>query len=479
MTKNPVSLDKWRDYFSTANSDIFCIIEHAIMVAVSDCPYDFKLKRDRIAEMLFTCKVTKCLGCNKTELCVGNDDCLKGIDGDGEFKTGVEAVGSNKDSKESKMNSSSRDEDDEEDDDNNDDHREVVETNAKNRVRDHDCDDAEALNDEIEEESQFLEEVFRIKGVIEDREGKSDEVLFESLRRLQLMPLSVEILKETEIGKSVNALRKRKQGSKEIRNLGRALVEDWKLMVDAWVDSTTTIAGTGFTTESGKTSADDDEEEGLPSPPMDEGAFLTTPPTSMELSQFFDGMDDDGNLRNCGEFNKNRQNGRTRIPERTGVVPTRKVESPKDSRTPPKDSNNAENRRKHESTTKKESPPCKPNAPGKPKPPSTETGARRPSPAAQPNANNVIKAPQNGTVQKKPLPQQQEKLNRVNEASDQMRLEAAKRKLHERYQEAENAKKQRTIQVVELHDLPKQGLAHRNQQMRPGNHHRQWAQGRW
>lgn len=33
------------------------------------------------------------------------------------------------------------------------------------------------------------------------------------------------LLQETEIGKSVNALRKRKQGSKEIRNLGRALVE--------------------------------------------------------------------------------------------------------------------------------------------------------------------------------------------------------------------------------------------------------------
>jgi hypothetical protein len=28
-----------------------------------------------------------------------------------------------------------------------------------------------------------------------------------------------------------------------------------------------------------------DEEEGLPSPPLDEGAFFTTQPTSMELSQ--------------------------------------------------------------------------------------------------------------------------------------------------------------------------------------------------
>ncbi|KAH6799623.1 hypothetical protein C2S51_036107 [Perilla frutescens var. frutescens] len=446
MTKNPVSLDKWRDYFSSSNSDIFSIIEHAIMVAASDCPYDFKVKRDRIAEMLFTCKMTKCLGCDRTELSVAFDDCLKGIDGDDELKTGVEAGGS-KDSKESKVNSSSRDDDD--------DHIEVTEVNAKYRVRDQDYDDIEALTDEIEEESQFLEEVVRIKEVLDDSEGKSAEVLFESLRRLQLMPLSVEILKSTEIGKSVYALRK--HGSKEIRNLGRRLVVEWKRMVDAWVDATTAIVG-------------------LPSPPLDEVAFLGNP-TSMELSQFFDCMDDDGNLRNCGEFNNNRQNGRMRIPERTDI-PMQK--SPADSKMPPKDSK-AGNPRNREVTMKKEAPPCKPNAPGRPKPRSSEMGARRPNAAMQTNANNVVKVQQNGTIQKKPLPQQQEKLNRVNEVSDQMRLEAAKRKLHERYQEAENAKKQRTIQVVELRDLPKQSHAHRNQQTRPGNHHsqRQRAQGRW
>lgn len=37
-------------------------------------------------------------------------------------------------------------------------------------------------------------------------------------------------------------------------------------------------------TESVKTSAVEEEEEGLPSPPLDEGAFFATP-TSMELSQ--------------------------------------------------------------------------------------------------------------------------------------------------------------------------------------------------
>jgi len=32
---------------------------------------------------------------------------------------------------------------------------------------------------------------------------------------------------------------------------------------------------------------DDEEEEGLPSPPMDEGAFFVAPTGSMELSQVF------------------------------------------------------------------------------------------------------------------------------------------------------------------------------------------------
>lgn len=89
---------------------------------------------------------------------------------------------------------------------------------------------------------------------------QSDALLYESLRKLQLTPLSVEMLKvrlecllfytivyvvgffqlqvcfslvddntylvlfqATEIGKSVNALRK--HGSKEIRNLVRTLIE--------------------------------------------------------------------------------------------------------------------------------------------------------------------------------------------------------------------------------------------------------------
>ncbi|KAL9150848.1 hypothetical protein ABFS82_11G014900 [Erythranthe guttata] len=278
-------LDKWRDYFRGANSDIFSIIEHAIIVAASDFPYDFKLNRDRIAEMLFTCKSTKCFGCDRIELSVppcaavgstksgGGGDC-----DDNQLKSGTT---------ESKVNGAGNyDEDD-------DYHREVMVMNV-NQISDNSYgdDDVVLLTDLIDEENQLFEEVVRIKEIIERSEQESDEALFDSLRRLQLMRLSVEILKVTGIGKTVNSLRKHK--SLEIRNLVKTLVKDWKSMVDdAWADAK--AATSDVTTECGKTSAvqQEEEEAGLPSPPLDEGAFFATP-TSMEFSKFFDGIDDNG-----------------------------------------------------------------------------------------------------------------------------------------------------------------------------------------
>ncbi|KAL6523301.1 hypothetical protein OROGR_016904 [Orobanche gracilis] len=492
-------LDKWREYFRSANSDIFDIIEKAIVVAASDCPYDFKLKRDRIAETLFACKITKCFGCDRLELAVpnGDDDVEKSED---KFiKSGIEAGGS-KDTKESKVNSSIRDDGDDDADD--DDNRKVMvmEMNV-NHVGDDSYADVEALTDEIEEESQFYGEVLRIKEILDNYEEEllmtmmigslcfidshlidlkySDALLFDSLRRLQLMPLSVESLKATEIGKSVSALRK--HGSGKVRNLVRTLLEDWKIMVVLWCDATTAIAGTEIQTESVKTSVVE-EEEGLPSPPLDEGAFFATP-TSMELSQFFDGMDDDGNHHNCGELNKNRENVRSKpTVEKTDTHHKSKT----GSRHPSNDKTGEPNRNL-EVVLRKEVPP-KPNGPpgGErglcvPKTSNYESGPGRPKPVVKPKVDDINKFQQShdkGTVQKKPTPPQNKKLSRNNEASVRMKLEAAKRKLHERYQEVENAKKHRTIQVVELRDLPKQSVAQTNQQARPGNRNRNWANGR-
>ncbi|KAL0404783.1 UNVERIFIED_CONTAM: putative mediator of RNA polymerase II transcription subunitb [Sesamum radiatum] len=415
MANASMSLDKWREYFRSANSDIFDIIEHAILVAASDCPYDFKLKRDRIAERLFACKVTKCFGCERIELAVPTGD---GVEkSEDKYKSGIEAGGS-KDTKESKANSSSRDDDDDDDDD--DDHREVMEMNV-NQISNYSYGDVDALTDEIEEESQFFGEVLRIKEILDNNEEESDTLLFDSLRRLQLMPLSVETLKATEIGKSVNSLRK--HSSKEIRNLVRTLIEDWKVMVDSWVNATAAIAGAEIATESVKTSVVE-EEEGLPSPPLDEGAFFATP-ASMELSQkrymilIGDVISDP---RNSGEFNKNRESGRKPNLEKINNR-SWKVESPDDSRAPPPKEKRAEQMRNAEPILKKQAPPSKPNrppggesGPGRPKPPSSESGPGRPKPAVRPKPNVEIKVqqkPDKGTIQRKPMPQQEVGIGRV------------------------------------------------------------------
>ena len=65
MAKKSGSLLLW-----TANSDVFETIDHAIMVAASDCPKEFKLRRDRMAERLFSCKFSRYLGCDRVELSV-------------------------------------------------------------------------------------------------------------------------------------------------------------------------------------------------------------------------------------------------------------------------------------------------------------------------------------------------------------------------------------------------------------------------
>lgn len=156
----PASLDKWREFFRGANSDIFNIIKNAIMVAVTDCPNDFKMNRDRIAELLFACKSTKCFGCDRVELALPNQlDVVQKSD-DGKCKSGIETG-----TKESKANSSG------------DDQREVV-VEMRNGISNCSYGDVEALTDDLEEESQLFGEVLRIKEVLDNFQEEVSFSLF-------------------------------------------------------------------------------------------------------------------------------------------------------------------------------------------------------------------------------------------------------------------------------------------------------------
>nr|GEY05720.1 probable mediator of RNA polymerase II transcription subunit 26b [Tanacetum cinerariifolium] len=393
-------LDYWREYFRSSNGDIFETIEKAIMVAASDYPKEFRIRRDCIAQTLFNCKLIKCIGCDKVEFgVIGNDD-------QHEQHDDVEVYNGDGD---------------------------------HHQVSDYNYGVVEALTDEIEEESLMFGEVMRIKEIVDKHQDESESVLYNSLRKLQLMALSVETLKATAIGKSVNLLRK--HSSKDVRDIAKTLIESWKNMVDEWVMATKETVVSEATPESLNPSVLDEEEEGLPSPPLDDLAFFY-PHVSLELSdQFFDGMDEYGNPGNNGEFNKN-QNLPNLNQQKPSNVPTMVHKNEPDS--------DLSKVKKKQPTVVK---PVKPSVP--------ESGSKRVKPSTERKLQNVPKRPQ----------QINERVS--GEVSGLDKFEAAKRKLQERYQQAENAKKQRTIQVMELHDLPKaKGLPVRNHQnSRPGSNH--------
>ncbi|KAG8372150.1 hypothetical protein BUALT_Bualt12G0036600 [Buddleja alternifolia] len=121
----------------------------------------------------------------------------------------------------------------------------------------------------IVQSQKIFGEVLRIKEILDNSEEQPEALLIESLRRLQLMAISVETLKFTKVGKSVNGLRK--HGSKQVRDLVKTLLWNWKNMMDAWFDATQAIADAEVEPKSVETSIiENEEEERVPSTPLDE-----------------------------------------------------------------------------------------------------------------------------------------------------------------------------------------------------------------
>ncbi|KAL1197064.1 putative mediator of RNA polymerase II transcription subunit 26b [Cardamine amara subsp. amara] len=448
MKASSDSLDSWREYFRRGDSDIFGIIDHAIMVAATDCPNKFKSRRDKIAELLFSCKVSRCIGCDHLELSVPGDDdeanLGRGTTGTGADDCRVTAVDGDDDNcKESKANSSRGD--------NN--HIDDTNLNSNQIISNYTFDEAEALSDEIEEYSMISKEVCRIKEILLNKEDEPNSVLLDSLRKLKLMSLNVDILKSTEIGKAVNGLRK--HGSDNIRQLAKTLIAEWKELVDQWVNTTKEITGAEGTPESANPSVLD-EEEAFPSLPYDVDIF--TPETNgYEFSHFFDSLDCDGNPRNSGEYNtsqeheRRQQNIAKRRPEGTQMriqdAPVRSIK--------PSSATDFDGTRR----------PLKK---------STDQRMKTDLVSAHKSEKPMIQRKPLVSEQKRKAPgPQQEKLKGLDADA---KFEFAKRKLQESYQHHENAKKQRTIQVLEM--IPKQGSAQKPQHKRPGMSNRNWANGR-
>ena len=189
------NLDYWRQHFRSANSDIFIVIEHAILIAASDYPSEFRKRRDQITERIFSCQLPRCFGCDwiKQQTFLGESEEFRASDHIAEFK--VNGGGDEKPADDDFLRVSSN----------------------------YSFDEAEALTEQMEEENQIVGEVLTIKEMIVNKDYEvhffdqiakvenllnelrsfssvmffyqTDAWLFESLRRLQLMRLSVEVLK--------------------------------------------------------------------------------------------------------------------------------------------------------------------------------------------------------------------------------------------------------------------------------------------
>ncbi|XP_011090441.1 probable mediator of RNA polymerase II transcription subunit 26c [Sesamum indicum] len=372
-----------RSILSRSGVGIWALIDAAIGVASSDYGDELRRRRDRIVESLYAPPAQLCRNCNGG---VQDDG-----DRDGRFynrSNNINNSSDDVDNKDDHENKKKFSVDDDKDKRNlNEDFSKsplTPESNHRNssggEEEEEDVDPYAGLFDD--EQTKIL----NIKEQLEDPQQSEDAVV-ELLQTLADMDITFQALKETDIGRHVNRLRK--HPSNEVRRLVKQLVRKWKETVDEWVK-------------------------------------VNQPQQTSNLI-----ADVDSPQQNIP---KNQQNGHHQVPD-FGYSPN-----------PRNGSSGAErNHAEHET---------KPKAP--------QSAVRREAPSRPPqSAPKSASAPPPNRAQREPV-------------VDDERLNSARRRLQENYQEAENAKRQRTIQVMDIHELPKPKNAFfaKNKGGFQGRHHR-------
>lgn len=351
-----MDLDDFRSILDTAGVDVWLFIDTAITVASLDCGDELRRRRDGIIERIFAA-TTPPLPC-------------RNCDGDRNLRSNGYQIKKRLSPSPSPQRQHSH-------------HQQrrggrgaaaAVSPSTPQSLGDDDDNghaDADAAEDDREDLDPYgglfddeQKKILEIKEQLEEPD-QSEESLVELLQNLADMDITFQALKETDIGRHVNRLRK--HSSNDVRRLVKLLVRKWKEIVDEWVR----LNQPGGTAS---LMADGD------SPPL-----------------------------------KTTQNGHHQIPDFAYSPNPHNGSSGSDR-------NTSEAEPKPKVIPRKEAPP-------KPTPP--------------PSVPTPSIAFQN---------RQREQRDRDFDAE---RLASARKRLQENYKEAENAKKQRTIQVMDIHELPK------------------------
>ncbi|MCO5568043.1 hypothetical protein L7F22_021739 [Adiantum nelumboides] len=237
-------MERWRSFFALAEEDLWTVIHQAILLAAADFPAEFKHKRSEIAEILFARRsylspptlsvnatmISGSVITNETgnrerkaprEACWEEDNVLRHCNTSRDevkivdtlshgpsFKSFVVERHSLKEDKPAELDICLRS------------------YNGLKNIPEAACG--------LAMECTILQNVNKIKNRI--MANQSEDGLFKSLRALEDVDITVDILKATDIGREVNKFRK--HPSVPVQSLAKQLVRTWKGMVDKWVNKT-------------------------------------------------------------------------------------------------------------------------------------------------------------------------------------------------------------------------------------------------
>lgn len=326
--------DDFRSILESAGVDVWTFIDTAIGVACSDYGDELKDRRDGIVERLYASLNPRCRNCEV--------DRLNTLVNGREVKTVVEkesSHGGGGGGGDSPLTPQSLDKD---------------EDDGDLRFRG-------LFDDDDDEQVKIL----TIKDHLEDPE-QSEESVVELLQTLADMDITFKALKETDIGRHVNRLRK--HPSNDVKRLVKTLVRKWKDLVDDWV--------------------------------------RLNPPVGAHSSSALI-VDEDSPQQKLA------QNGHHQVLDFAYSPNPHNGSSGSEK-------NNAESEPKAKANVRREAP-------------------------VKPAKTSPFSA-------SAPLNKPRDHKERANEAD---RLASARKRLQDNYRDAENAKKQRTIQVMDIHDIPK------------------------
>ncbi|XP_020111053.1 probable mediator of RNA polymerase II transcription subunit 26a [Ananas comosus] len=356
------SLDYWRNVFNSTERSIFEIIEMSIAVAAADCPDELVRRRDGIVKSLYSFP----------SVAAGRPE------EEAEQQQQQPAVSFCCSSGGSQKSSSEEEADDE-------------------------------LQDAIDDAFALLDEVLRLKKILDNKNEENESSLFESLRRLQLMELTVSTLTATEIENSVRGVEG--HGSLRVRQLARALLDGWAEFGSDSSNVTEAVA------DAPDTAANPSDDPWVNFPPLDEGALRAINGPPIDLDELFS-----ENPRKIRKFKRDgveRADDRSETPSRSAGPHNTLTERGRTINASSKTSGKDLKRYLKRCAETMEKDDCE--------------LANEPSAVAK------------MTWQQCP----------TDDLLVEAKLEASRMRIREGYNQAKDEKKRRRIQLLDLHDIPK------------------------